>query len=71
MIVAGDHVLRAKVDKRDDVNPGDFLNVPFVAFGYAMCGRTPGCRKAITIRKTDKPNAPESKTGHRSTGLVN
>ena len=23
-----------------DVNPGDFLNVPFVAFGYAMCGRT-------------------------------
>jgi hypothetical protein len=31
----------------------------------------PGCRKAITTRKTDKPNAPESKTGHRSTGLVN
>ena len=40
VIVAGHHMLRAKVDKRDDVNPGDFLDVPFVAFGYAMCGRT-------------------------------
>jgi hypothetical protein len=29
----------AKVDKRDDVNPGDFLDVPFVAFGYAMGSR--------------------------------
>lgn len=36
VIVTGHHVLRAKVDKRDDVNPGDFLDVPFVALRHAV-----------------------------------
>lgn len=69
MIVTGHHVLRAKVDKRDDVHPGDFLDVPFVAFRHAVHTR-PGCRKAVTTGKTDKPNAPELKAGERSTGPV-
>lgn len=37
VIVTGHHVLCTKVDKREDVYPGNFLNVPFVAFGYAVC----------------------------------
>ncbi len=45
VIVTGHHVLRAKVDKRNDVNPGDFLDVPFVAFRHAVG------RRALAVEK--------------------
>lgn len=68
MIVTGHHVLRAKVDKRDDVHPGDFWMYP-LSPSATPCIRA-GCRKAVTTGKTDKPNAPELKAGERSTGPV-
>lgn len=36
VIVTGHHVLRGRVDKQDDVNPGDFLDVPFVAYRHTV-----------------------------------
>jgi hypothetical protein len=52
----------AKVDKRDDVNPGDFLDVPFVA-RHAIVRIRALAVAPVTTGKTDKSNAPELKAG--------